>query len=236
METRFRAEPEQVVAQALRTGCQSISYTYSDPVIFYEYAYDTARLAREKGLKNVLVTAGYINPGPLKRLCKYIDASNTDLKYFDDGLYAKYSDAHLKPVLDAMVIQKQSGVWLEITYLIIPTINDDRGQIRAMLKWVVRELGPDTPIHFSRFFPLYQLQNLPPTPEETLLKAREEALAAGLRYAYIGNLQGHPAESTYCPKDKKLLIRRIVYAVTEMHIKDGNCEYCGTPIAGRWKP
>jgi len=234
MDARFRAEPAQVVAEAMRTGCRSIAYTYSDPVVFYEYVYDTSVLAREKGIKNVLVTAGYINPGPLKRLCEVVDASNTDLKYFDDGLYAKYSDGHLKPVLDALVLQKKLGVWLEVTNLIVPTINDDMGQIRRMVKWLARELGPDTPLHFSRFFPLYQLQNLPPTPEATLLKAREEALAAGLRYVYIGNLHGHPAESTFCPKDGKLLVRRVGYTVAELHVKDGKCEYCGTRIAGRW--
>jgi pyruvate formate lyase activating enzyme len=236
MDVRFRAEPAQVVAEALRTGCKSIAYTYSDPVVFYEYVYDTSVLAREKGVKNVLVTAGYINQGPLKRLCKYIDASITDLKYWDDALYAKYSGGHLKPVLDALVLQKKLGVWLEVMNLIVPTVNDDMGQIRGMVKWLARELGPDTPLHFGRFFPLYQLQNLPPTPEETLIKAREEALAAGLRYVYIGNLHGHPAESTFCPKDGKLLVRRVGYTVSEMHIKDGKCEYCGIPIPGRWNP
>ncbi|MFH2204399.1 MAG: AmmeMemoRadiSam system radical SAM enzyme [Elusimicrobiota bacterium] len=234
MEVRFKAEPERVVAEAVRTGCLSIAYTYSDPVVFYEYVYDTARLAAERGIKNVLVTAGYINRQPLKRLLKHIDASNTDLKYFDDALYKKYSDAGLRPVLDALVLQKEENVWLEVTNLVIPTLNDDMAVVRRMAKWMAANLGADTPLHFSRFFPQYQMQNLPPTPAATLLNARREAMDAGLKYVYVGNLHGHDAESTICPTDGKILVRRIGYLVPEIHIKNGRCEYCRTPIAGRW--
>ncbi len=234
MEVRYRAAPEQVVAEAIRTRCLSIAYTYSEPAVFYEYAYDTARLAREKNVKNVLVTAGYINPGPLRRLLPYIDASNTDLKFFDDGLYRSNSDGDLKTVLNALVIQKEMGVWLEVTNLVIPTLNDDMAMIRRMCRWMAANLGPETPIHFSRFFPMYKMRNLPPTPVETLLRARKEALDAGLQYAYAGNLHGHDAESTYCPTDGKVIVKRIGYRVPEIHIKDGRCKYCKTPIAGRW--
>ena len=234
MEVRYRAEPEQIVAAARQAGCPSIAYTYSEPLVFYEYTHDTAALAREKGLKNVLVTAGYINPAPLRKLLRFIDASNTDLKYFDDGLYQRYSDGRLKPVLDGLVIQREMGVWLEVTNLVVPTVNDDISTIRRMAKWMVGHLGPDTPLHFSRFFPMYELRNLPPTPEETLLKARQAAMDAGLRFVYIGNLHGHEAESTLCPKCAKVLVRRIGYLVPEMRIKDGRCEYCGTVIPGRW--
>ncbi len=234
MEVRYRGEPASIVAEALRTRSLSIAYTYSEPIIFYEYVYDTARIAREKGVKNVLVTAGYINRKPLKKLLAYIDASNTDLKYFDDGLYKKYSDGGLQPVLDALVTQKEEGVWLEVTNLVIPTLNDDMAMIRRMAQWMVKNLGDETPLHFSRFFPLYQMRNLPPTPVTTLLNARKEAKDAGLKHVYIGNLHGHPAESTICPIDGKILIRRIGYHVPEIHIKNGRCEYCKTPIAGRW--
>ncbi len=235
MERRFRAEPADVVAEALRTRCLSIAYTYSDPAIFYEYAYDTARIAAGKGIKNVLVTAGYINRKPLRKLCRYIDASNTDLKYFDDALYKKYSDGSLQPVLDALVTQKEEGVWLEVTNLLIPTLNDDMAMVRRMAKWMVANLGEDTPLHFSRFFPQYRMRNLPPTPVERMLSARREAMDAGLRYVYIGNLHGHPAESTICPTDGKIIVRRIGYHVPEIHIKNGRCEFCKTPIAGRWE-
>ncbi|MEE8425552.1 MAG: AmmeMemoRadiSam system radical SAM enzyme, partial [Elusimicrobiota bacterium] len=184
MEVRYRAEPEAVVAEALRRRCLSIAYTYSDPVVFYEYVYDTAEIARAKGLQNVLVTAAYINRKPLKKLLKNIDASNTDLKYFDDALYKKWSDGGLKPVLDALVIQKEEGVWLEVTNLLIPTINDDMAMVRRMSKWMVKNLGPETPLHFSRFHPQYQMRNLPPTPVGSLLRARREAMDAGLKYVY----------------------------------------------------
>lgn len=234
MEVRYRADPPQVVAGALQTGCRSIAYTYSDPVVFYEYTADTAALARDKGLQNVLVTAGYITPGPLRRLCKVVDASNTDLKYFDDGAYRRFSDATLKPVLDALVIQKEEGVWLEVTNLIVPTLNDDPEMIRKMCRWMVKNLGPDTPLHFSRFFPMFKLQNLPPTPVETLLRAREEGLAAGLRYVYVGNLHGGAEENTRCPSCRKDLVRRIGYQVLEMGVRDGRCRGCGAKIAGRW--
>ncbi|MFH1723615.1 MAG: AmmeMemoRadiSam system radical SAM enzyme [Elusimicrobiota bacterium] len=234
MEMRYRADPKDVVDAAIRTKCPSIAYTYSDPVVYYEYAYDASRLAREKGLKNVLVTAGYINRKPLKRLLRYIDATNTDLKYFEDAPYRKYSDGSLQPVLDCLVTQKEMGVWLEVTNLVIPTLNDDMAMIRRMAKWMVSNLDEDTPLHFSRFFPQYQMRNLPSTPVATLLRARSEALDAGLKYVYIGNMHGHPAESTICPTDGKVVVRRIGYHVPEIHIKDGRCEYCKTPIAGRW--
>lgn len=234
MEVRYRAEPEAVAAEALRRRCLSIAYTYSDPVIFYEYVYDTAEIARAKGLKNVLVTAAYINRKPLKKLLKNIDASNTDLKYFDDALYKKWSDGGLKPVLDALVIQKEEGVWLEVTNLLIPTINDDMAMVRRMSKWMVKNLGADTPLHFSRFHPQYQMRNLPPTPVGSLLRARKEAMDAGLKYVYIGNLHGHPAESTICPTDGKIVVRRIGYHVSEIHIENGRCKFCKTPIAGKW--
>lgn len=235
MSVRYRAEPADIVAAALKSRCLSIAYTYSDPIVFYEYVYDTARLARKAGLANVLVTAGYINRRPLKKLLPHIDASNTDLKFFDDELYKRYSDGSLKPVLDTLVTQKEMGVWVEVTNLVIPTVSDDMGMIGKMCRWIVKNLGDETPLHFSRFHPMYKMRNLPSTPAETLMLARKTAMDAGLKYVYIGNLRGHEAETTYCPKCGKAVIRRIGYYVPEVRLKGGACGYCDHPIAGRWK-
>lgn len=234
MEVRYRAEPSQVVETAIGRGCWSIAYTYSDPIIFYEYVSDTARMARDRGVKNVFVTGGYINRKPLRELCRVLDATNTDLKGFTEEFYHDECGGSLRPVLDALVTFKEEGVWLEVTNLIIPSLNDDMATFRRMCKWMRDNLGDDTPLHISRFTPMYRTRNLPATPVETLLRAREEALDVGLKFAYIGNLFGHPAESTHCPYDGRLLVRRVGYRVTEMHIVDGKCEFCRRPIAGRW--
>ncbi|MFC1744040.1 AmmeMemoRadiSam system radical SAM enzyme [Candidatus Riflebacteria bacterium] len=234
MEVRYKAPPEKIVEATERTGCKSIAYTYSEPIIFYEYVYDTAKLAIKKGIKNVLVTAGFVNPSPWRKLLKLIDACNIDLKYFDDSLYRKNSEGWLKPILDSLVICKEMDVWLEITHLLIPTLNDDMVKIRKMCKWMYKNLGADTPLHISRFHPQYKLRNLPATPGETLIRARNEAMDVGLKYVYIGNLHGHPAESTFCPKDGKLLIKRLGYVIAENNIIKGRCKFCKEKIAGRW--
>ena len=235
MEQIFHLPPAQVVEETLNYRCQSIAYTYSDPIVFYEYVYDTASLARAEGLRNVMVTAGYINREPLRKLCRVIDASNTDLKGFTDAFYREVCSATLKPVLDALVTFREQGVWLEVTHLVIPTLNDDLSLIRRMAEWMVRELGPDTPLHFSRFRPLYRLRNLPPTPVETLERARAEAMQAGLNYVYIGNVIGHEAESTYCPRDGTMLIQRIGMRIMQNNLsKDGRCPRCGEQIPGVW--
>ena len=227
--------PGSVASLARAQNCQSIAYTYTEPVIFYEYTYDTSALARSKGLKNVMVTAGYINRDPLKKLCSVIDASNTDLKSFSDSFYRDYCDAKLKPVLDGLVAMKEQGVWLEITNLLIPTLNDDLAMIRKMCRWILAHLGPDTPLHFSRFHPMFKIRNLPPTPVELLMKARKEALDIGLHYVYVGNVLGTDAENTYCPSDRTLLIRRMGYSIVENNIKDGKCPKCNMKIAGVWR-
>jgi pyruvate formate lyase activating enzyme len=203
-------------------------------VIFYEYCLDTASLARTAGLRNVAVTAGYINPNPTHMLCRVLDASNSDLKAFSDAFYRDLCDATLKPVLDGMVIMKERGVWLEITNLIIPTFNDDLDMIRRMCRWILAHLGADTPLHFSRFFPMYKIRNLPPTPLDILVKARQEALAIGLNYVYVGNVLGSDAEHTYCPHDGALLIRRTGFSVVENNLINGTCPKCGTKIPGVW--
>ncbi|MBF0610596.1 MAG: AmmeMemoRadiSam system radical SAM enzyme [Magnetococcales bacterium] len=234
MEQVFHAPPQQIIHYTLQEKCPSIAYTYSEPIVFYEYVLETSTLAREKGLKNVLVTAGYINEKPLRQLCRVMDATNTDLKAFDEGFYRDICGASLKPVLQALTIFRQEGVWLEITYLVVPTLNDDLVRIRAMCKWILSELGAEVPLHFSRFHPMYRLQNLPPTPEETLIKCRQVAKDVGLHHVYIGNISGQQGENTFCPQDGTLLIRRFGHAVQENRLKQGRCPTCDHLLAGVW--
>lgn len=226
--------PEMVVKAAMAQRCRSIAYTYTDPVIFYEYVLDTASLARTKGLLNATVTAGYINREPLDMLCKVVDASNSDLKAFSDRFYREMCDGTLKPVLDGMVTMRGHGVWVEITNLVIPTFNDDLDLIRRMCRWILKNLGEDTPLHFTRFHPMYKIRNLPPTPVEILLKARQEALEIGLHYVYVGNVLGTDAENTYCPSDGAVLIRRRGFYVLENNLVNGRCPKCGLAIPGIW--
>ena len=227
--------PEQVVENALKEGCNSIAYTYTEPTIFYEYAYDTARLARKKGLKNVMVTNGYINQEPLKKLYRYIDAANVDLKGFTEKFYKEITSSSLAPVLETLkTINKMENCWLEITNLVIPALNDDMKTIKEMCVWLKENLGDSVPLHFSRFFPFYKLEHLPPTPPETLIKARKIALGTGLKFVYVGNILLENSENTYCPKCRELLIERIGFAVTKNKIKDGKCS-CGEIMPGIWK-
>lgn len=235
MEETYRAAPEEVVKVTLQQKCRSIAYTYSDPIIFYEYVYDTAVVAKAQGLNNVLVTAGYINKAPLRKLCQVIAATNTDIKAFDEKFYRDTCSATLKPVLDGLVICREEGMWIEITYLVIPTLNDDLVKIRRLARWIRAELGSDTPLHFSQFYPMYRLRNLPSTPTETLEHARQEAKETGLHHVYIGNLHGHEAESTFCPHDGTRLIHRTGFRIIENNLtKDGRCPVCHHPIAGVW--
>jgi pyruvate formate lyase activating enzyme len=195
---------------------------------------DTAKLAKEKGLKNVMVTAGYINEEPLRQLCKYIDAANVDLKGFNPKYLRQVCAQELGPLLEALKIFKEEGVWLEITNLIIPTLNDDMETIEEMCIWIRDNLGAETPLHFSRFTPMYKLKNLYLTPISTLEQAKEVAEKVGLKYVYIGNVPGHPAENTYCPDCGNLLIERIGYTIKQNNIVKGNCKFCGRSIPGRW--
>jgi pyruvate formate lyase activating enzyme len=235
METVYRAMPDEVVTLARQEGCEALAYTYNDPIVFYEYVEDTAALARAAGLRNVLVTAAFVNREPLRRLCRVLDATNADLKAFDDAFYRSVCSTRLQPVLDALVTFREEGVWLEVTNLVIPTLNDDLALIRRMARWVRDALGPDTPLHFSRFRPMYRMQNLPATPADILERARREALDVGLHHVYIGNLSGHEAESTYCPRDGTRLIQRVGYRIVESRLTpDGRCPTCRQPIAGVW--
>jgi pyruvate formate lyase activating enzyme len=225
--------PEKVVSNAVAYKCRSITYTYTEPTVFYEYMYDTAVIAKKQGIRNTMHSCGYINEKPLRTLSKYMDAADIDLKGFTEDFYSRICSGSLRPVLNSLAILKEEGVWLEITNLVIPTLNDDPKNIKEMSRWIVKNLGPDVPLHLSRFFPHYKLTNLPPTPIETLEGARKTALDTGLKYVYIGNIR-HEGENTFCTKCKKMLIERIGYFVKQNHIANGKCKFCSTSIAGVW--
>lgn len=226
---------EDTVGRAQASECRSIAYTYSEPTIFYEYMIDTAKLAKAKGIKNISVTAGYINPEPLSELCEYLDASNVDLKAYDDKYLKEVCAESLQPILEGLMLMRQKGVWVEVTNLVVPTLNDDMDTIRQMCAWIRENLGADTPLHFSRFWPMYKLKNLPPTPVSTLEQARDVALSEGLHYVYIGNVPGHEGNNTFCPRCKKLLVRRRGYLVFENNISKAKCIFCDQDIAGIWE-
>jgi pyruvate formate lyase activating enzyme len=227
-------EPKELVEKAIESHALTIAYTYNEPTIFYEYMLETAKFAKEAGLKNVMHSSGYINEGPLRILAGYLDAANIDLKGFSEEYYSRLSEGSLEPVLKSLKVLKEEGVHLEITNLILPGYNDDQDTITKMCLWIKENLGSDTPLHFSRFFPMYKLTNLNPTPLTTLERARQIALDCGLKYVYIGNIGGHPAENTYCPKCKKILIERKGYFVLQNNIENDKCKFCGEKIEGVW--
>ena len=230
----YDISPKTVVKKAKEMRAHSIAYTYAEPTIFYEYMSDIAFQAKKNGLLNVIHSNGFISPDPLRHLCKLIDAAHIDLKGFTKACYRELSEGERKPVLDSLKVLKEEEVHLEVSILIIPSKNDDMSVVRDMSLWVKRELGANTPVHFSRFYPLYKLKRLPPTPVSTLEKARAVALSAGLEYVYIGRVPGHEAWNTFCPKCKKIVIQRTGYMIGEIHLKSGNCGYCGKPIPGIW--
>ena len=232
--------PDELIAIATRENAISIAYTYTEPLTYYEYTYESCVKAHEAGLKNVLVTAGYVNEKPLRRLAQHVDAANVDLKAFSDQFYKDNCSGSLRPVLAALEIFMESGVWLEITNLLIPTLNDDMGEIREMCKWIRDTLGEEVPVHFSRFSPRHKLRNLPPTPARTLEEARLEALDAGLKHVYVGNLRSRDGENTYCPNPDcgeggTPLVERVGYRVLGNRITNGRCPACGTKAAGFWE-
>lgn len=225
--------PEELARVAAQSGCRAIAYTYSDPIIFYEYAKDAAMAARERGLRNVWVTAGYILEQPLREICQYVDAANVDLKGFSDAFYKKVTGARLEPVLRCLEVMKEEGVWVEVTRLIVPTYSDDLDDIRRMCDWLVRKLGPGTPIHFSRFHPAHKLTALPSTPVETMYQAQKIAQAAGLHFVFVGNVPGSKAQNTDCPRCGLRVIERQGYRVPRNTLKGGACS-CGEIIPGVW--
>jgi pyruvate formate lyase activating enzyme len=229
--------PQDVVELAKREGCPVIAYTYSEPTVFYEFMLDCAKLARQNGIRNVWVTAAYINPGPLRGLAKYLDAANVDIKGIRDDYYRRYCDGHVQPVLDAVKILEEEGVYVELTNLVVPGGNDSERDIRDLVAWIRQNVGKDAVLHFSRYFPMYKMEQPGPTPESTLLEARRIALEEGLKYVYIGNLPGAGYEDTVCPGCGRLLARRVGYDVdwTTYGIVDGACRYCGAGVTGVWK-
>jgi pyruvate formate lyase activating enzyme len=226
--------PEDVVRAAKRKNTPSIAYTYSEAITYYEYMYDTARFAREAGLRNVLVSNGYINKGPLLRLAQYLDGANINLKSFDNGIYRCLNGGTLRPVLDTFKTLHEQRVWFEMTTLVVPTYVDEAEMIKRMCGWILKELGPDYPLHFSRFFPQYKLTRLPPTPVTTLEQLRDLALKEGIHYVYLGNVPGHEGCHTYCHNCRNMLIERKGYFLGEFNIEQDRCKFCNTNIPGRW--
>ena len=231
----YKLLPSEVVSQAQKYNCKSIAYTYSEPIVFYEYVFDTAKIARSKGIKNIFVSAGYINEKPLRQISPYLDAANIDLKSFSDDIYARLNAGKLEPVLRTLKILKEIGVWIEITNLIVPTWTDNFKMIEKMCKWLKINGFENTPLFFSRFHPMYKLTQLPSTPIATLNKAHEIALNAGLKYVYIGNVPGTNAENTICHNCKKVVIERKGFKIIKNNITNGRCTNCGTRIPGVWK-
>jgi pyruvate formate lyase activating enzyme len=230
----YDCSPQRVVEEAVRNQCQSIASTYVEPTIFTEYMLDIGRLAKSRGILKVIHSNGFINPAPLQDLCASLGAACIDLKGFSEDYYRELTEGSLQPVLDTLKRLKQANVHTEIVNLMVPGKNDDPAQVKAMCRWINDELGPDVPLHFTRFYPLYKLKSLPPTPLATLEKARTTALEEGLHFVYIGNLPGHPGEHTVCPKCGVLLIQRLGYQVQMGQFKDGHCLNCGLPIPGIW--
>lgn len=230
----YELSPENVVKESVKSSCRSIAYTYTEPVTFYEYTFETATLARKAGVKNIVKSNGYINPEPLKKLCTVIDAANIDLKSFNDSTYLKLTGGKLQPVLDTLKIYRDSGVWLEITNLVVPTWSDKLDEIGNMCKWLSDNGFKDTPIHFSRFSPVYKLEQLPPTPVDILNKAANIAEGEGLRYVYTGNVPGNERSDTKCPSCGKVAIGRQGYRIIQNEISGGKCNKCGKEIKGVW--
>jgi pyruvate formate lyase activating enzyme len=224
--------PEEIVGEALRSGCRSISYTYTEPTIFFEYAHDAARLARKAGLMNVFVTNGYMTGEALETIRPYLDAANVDLKAFQDETYKKVCGARLEPVLASIRLMNELGIWIEVTTLVVPGLNDGDAELAAVARFIAG-INIDIPWHISRFHPDYKYTQAEATPLATLRRAYEMGKRAGLRYVYIGNVWGE-SEVTACPQCGKSLLRRSGFNVAENRLKDGRCPYCGTAIAGRY--
>jgi len=224
--------PEKIVEGAKSSGCKSIAYTYTEPTIFFEYAYDTAKTASKEGLKNVFVTNGFMTEEALREINPYLDAANVDLKGFTEKFYQEICGAKLEPVKNSLRLMKELGIWVEITTLIIPTLNDSLDELKSMAEFIKNELGEETPWHLSKFHPDYKMSDIPPTPVDTIHKAREIGLEAGLRYVYAGNLPGDIGENTYCYKCGESLIDRYLFTINENRIKDSKCPRCGAGIDG----
>ncbi|HRH80408.1 MAG TPA: AmmeMemoRadiSam system radical SAM enzyme [Thiobacillaceae bacterium] len=231
------ASPAEIARVAKKMGSDSVAYTYNDPVIFAEYALDTAAECRKLGLANVAVTAGYIHAEPRVEFFAAMDAANVDLKAFTNDFYVKQCGGQLQPILDTLIyLKRETQVWLEITTLLIPTLNDSDAEIRQLAEWIMKELGPDVPLHFSAFHPDWKMRDLPPTPPSTLTRARRIAMQAGLHYVYTGNVHDPEGGSTYCPGCGQAVIKRDWYDIQDYHLTaDGHCAQCGAAVAGHYR-
>ncbi|MFH1590193.1 MAG: AmmeMemoRadiSam system radical SAM enzyme [archaeon] len=227
--------PKEIIKAAKDNDCDSIAYTYNEPTIFYEFMLNTAKLAKKAGIKNTMVTNGFINPEPLKELLPFIDGVNVDLKGFTNPFYGKVTTAWLEPVLETIKTLKKNNIWLEITNLIIPSLNDDFELIKKMCEWIKKEVGVDVPLHFSAFHPDFELSHIPRTPLPALLNAYNIAKAIGLNYVYVGNVIARGYENTFCPKCNALLIERIGFNVSQSNIIKGKCNNCNTKVPGVFK-
>ena len=227
--------PKQMIDLAKDRRVPIIAYTYSEPVVFYEYMADIAAEGNARGVESVMISNGYILPEPMRELLPLLAAVKIDLKAFTEKFYDEAcTGGKLQPVLDVLKLLAAAGKWFEIVVLLIPTLNDDPGEIREMARWIKAELGPDVPLHFSRFHPTYKIKNLPPTPVSTLERSHAIAREEGLNFVYCGNVPGHPAESTYCPGCEKVLIKRYGYTILENNLSNGKCPACGRAIPGVW--
>ena len=231
------ASPEKIARVARELGCKSVAFTYNDPVIFAEYALDTADACHALGIRTVAVTAGFIHKEPMVEFYTKMDAANVDLKGFTNDFYVKYCAGQLQPILDTLVyLKRNTNTWFEITTLLIPTLNDSEAEIRNLVKWVGEELGPDVPLHFTAFHPDWKMKDIPPTPPATLSRARDMALEAGLHYVYTGNVHDTKGGTTFCPGCHAALVARDWYEIPAYHLTDdGHCPHCGTAIAGRYE-
>ncbi len=227
-------DPERLVRTCQAQKCPTIAYTYSEPIVAYEYMHDSAALARAAGVGSVMISNGYIQRPALLKLCRQLTGVKIDFKAFTESFYREWCAAELKPVLATLSALKEIGIWFELVMLVIPTLNDSAEEIRDMSRWIVKELGPDVPVHFTRFHPTYRVTNLPRTPVATLDACRRIALDAGIHYVYAGNVPTHPGENTYCHSCQTELIRRVGYQIKSNEVKDGKCPKCGVTIPGVW--
>jgi len=230
----FEMSPEEVIKKALEYKASAVSFFYTEPIVYFEFMRDIARLAKKAGLATVMVTAGYINPGPLQELFPLIDAFVVGLKGYNDGFYKKTIGGTLEPVLNTLQAVAKAGKHLEIVTLLVPTLNDNMEDIKSEAGWIVKTIGTDVPLHFTRFNPQFRLKTLPPTPVAVLDRARTIALQAGIKFVYTGNIPGHEGNHTFCPSCKKILIERLGFQVLKNVLQNGACPYCQARIPGRW--
>jgi pyruvate formate lyase activating enzyme len=224
-------QPHQLVAAAQRSDCESISYTYTEPTVFFEYALETARLASDKNLGNVFVTNGYMTEKAIRTIQPYLNAANVDLKSFSKEHYKRICGARLEPVLDSIKLMKSLGIWVEVTTLLIPTVNDSEDEL-SQIAHFIHSLGSETPWHISRFYPTFEMNDLPPTPLESVQKGRQIGHQVGLKYVYTGNLPGDEGESTFCSNCQERIIHRHGYSILAKQITEGRCDHCGAPVDG----